>query len=352
MTTELENFPSIAKEQFDDGEKNPYQSKINAIRKSIYLEDKRVREKYSWLKYQNELGLAFFLGSLAGIIITSYFYWVDLLAWYWTMVLVAFFVSILHELEHDIIHELYFKDHPWTHHVAFALIWIAKVGSNPWWRKHFHLKHHRYSGQIQDVEERLIGLGVPLGLKRLLLTLSNLATPLVIFDVARDSRGSPPELDICYGYFLNLPVMLPAHILFASIFFPSYFEPQVYSILWKLNMILFFPNVLRQGALQFISTGCHYYGDIPAKNVFFQNQVLNHWILYPLQAFCFNFGATHIIHHYVTRQPFYLRQMAAFGIYPDMLAQGVRFNDLSIWSRCHRYNRPEDSPKVSAALAS
>ena len=62
-------------------------------------------------------------------------------------------------------------------------------------------------------------------------------------------------------------------------------------------MLLYFPNTLRQGSLQWVSTGCHYYGDIPEKNVFFQNQVLNHWIFYPLQIFCFN---THIIHHYVT----------------------------------------------------
>jgi hypothetical protein len=28
------------------------------------------------------------------------------------------------------------------------------------WRKHYHLKHHQESGQVTDVEERLIGLGL------------------------------------------------------------------------------------------------------------------------------------------------------------------------------------------------
>lgn len=28
------------------------------------------------------------------------------------------------------------------------------------WRKYYHLKHHMESGQVVDVEERLIGLGM------------------------------------------------------------------------------------------------------------------------------------------------------------------------------------------------
>jgi hypothetical protein len=58
----------------------------------------------------------------------------------------------------------------------------------------------------------------------------------------------------------------------------------------------------------------HYYGDIPENDVFFQvrcwdstfcgrprlrahtrwlvqTQILDHWIFYPMQLFCFNFGA-------------------------------------------------------------
>ena len=41
---------------------------------------------------------------------------------------------------------------------------------------------------------------------------------------------------------------------------------------------------------QVISTYCHYYGDIPERDVFFQTQILDHPLLYPFQLFCFNFG--------------------------------------------------------------
>lgn len=28
------------------------------------------------------------------------------------------------------------------------------------WRRYYHLRHHQYAGQVVDVEERLIGLGM------------------------------------------------------------------------------------------------------------------------------------------------------------------------------------------------
>jgi hypothetical protein len=45
--------------------------------------------------------------------------------------------------------------------VMYFVIWMVKLGSNPWERKYAHLKHHKVSGQLQDFEERLIGLGLP-----------------------------------------------------------------------------------------------------------------------------------------------------------------------------------------------
>jgi hypothetical protein len=38
-----------------------------------------------------------------------------------------------------------------------------------------------------------------------------------------------------------------------------------------------------------------------------QTQVLNPWWMLPFQLFCFNFGSTHAIHHFVVRDPFYIR---------------------------------------------
>ena len=100
-----------------------------------------------------------------------------------------------------------------------------------------------------------------------------------------------------------------------------------------------------------MSNCSHYYGDIPAKRVFYQNQILDHWCTLPFQLFCFNFGtscwllgfikryigATHIIHHYIPGQPFYLRQMIYPAVKPGMVALGVRNNDLGIAVRANRY---------------
>merc|ERR1712000_377724 len=327
-------------------DKNPFQPRINAIRKVIYSEDKRLRQKYSWLQHQNTLGMLWFCGSLTVMAITSFLYIYNIMPWYYAMTLMAVAVSIMHELEHDLIHDMYFKDHKWVQHFMFAMIWASKLNANPWWRKPMHLKHHKTSGQVDDIEERLIGLGLPLGFKRIAITLSPLGAFLVMNDVAHDSKAmnSKPLLHIMWTSLLNLPVVLPSHLCLAVLFFPSLVSESVYTFCSNMCVLFFFSNMLRQASLQIVSTGVHYFGDIPEKNVFFQNQVIDHWSFYPLQMFCFNFGVSHILHHYVTRQPFYLRQMCAPGAMDELRKQGVRFNDLEIYARDHQYYT-KDQPK-------
>lgn len=326
-------------------DKNEYQPKINSIRKAIYAEDKRLREKYSILEHQNTLGMMIFVSSILSMIATSYLYITGFLVWYITIPIMAVLISFLHELEHDLIHELYFKDNKIIQNIMFAFIWVSKINANPWWRKPMHLKHHKTSGQMDDIEERLIGLGLPLGLKRFLITISPLGSYLVIYSVAQDSKkmNSLPGVDLLRASIVNLPVLLPGNLCLLAILFPDYVSPVFYSIAWNVCMLLYFPNTVRQSCLQWVSTGCHYFGDIPRNNVFFQNQVLDHWLFYPFQLFCFNFGATHIIHHYVTRQPFYLRQMVAAGVMEEFKKHGVRFNDLQIYQRAHRYYSAAES---------
>lgn len=279
------------------------------------------------------------------MIVTSYLYITGFLVWYLTIPIMAILISFLHELEHDLIHDLYFKENKLIQNIMFAFIWISKINANPWWRKPMHLKHHKTSGQMDDIEERLIGLGLPLGLKRFLITISPLGSYLVIYSVAQDSKKmkSLPGVDLIRASIVNLPVLLPGNICLLAILFPEYVSPVFYTIAWNVCLLLYFPNTLRQSSLQWVSTGCHYFGDIPRNNVFFQNQILNHWFFYPFQVFCFNFGATHIIHHYVTRQPFYLRQMVAAGVMDEFKKQGVRVNDLQIYQRAHRYYSTTES---------
>ncbi|HRB93025.1 MAG TPA: hypothetical protein PLT17_06445 [Chitinophagales bacterium] len=89
--------------------------------------------------------------------------------------------------------------------------------------------------------------------------------------------------------------------------------------------------------LHFITSNMHYYGDVEAGNIMQQTQVLNKWYFIPFQLFCFNFGSTHAIHHFVVNETFYIRQLTATKAHSVMREQGVRFNDLGTFTRANRY---------------
>lgn len=227
--------------------------------------------------------------------------------------------------------------------------------ANPWWRRYYHLRHHQYAGQVVDVEERLIGLGLPwYSWKRILVTFTPAATLLIANDIAKDDPEFSKKVLVRY----NAPVIafstvaMVLHLLYylgvgEALVSVGIFPPAFYAFLLRVvlpfvvvyNGTVNLPNVLRQSCLVIISTYCHYYGDIPERDVFFQTQVLNHPVLWPFQLFCFNFGATHIIHHFVTRQPFYLRQLTAFKVTPILLEQGCRHNDLGNHFRANRWGK-------------
>jgi len=48
-------------------------------------------------------------------------------------------------------------------------------------------------------------------------------------------------------------------------------------------------------------------------------------------------GATHIVHHYVPGQPFYIRELVYRRVKDLMISKGVRINDFGIVSRANRY---------------
>jgi hypothetical protein len=97
--------------------------------------------------------------------------------------------------------------------------------------------------------------------------------------------------------------------------------------------------VLRTFCLHFVSSNMHYYGDVEPGNVIQQTQVLNPWWLWPLQAFCFNFGSSHAIHHFVVKEPFYVRQLTVPFAHRVMREMGVRFNDFGTFARSNRWTR-------------
>ena len=82
--------------------------------------------------------------------------------------------------------------------------------------------------------------------------------------------------------------------------------------------------------------------------------MLDSWLMLPFHLFCFNFGSTHAIHHFLVKEPFYIRQMTASAVKPVMRDMGVRFNDFGTFLRANRLGRAtpaatgRENPRASA----
>jgi fatty acid desaturase len=335
----------------------PQDSKIRVreIKRVILEEEAKARRQYPILNYQDAIGLAFFLGSLTGVGVSAYAYMTGALAWYLTIPSVALFVGVLHELEHDLIHNQYFKGQKWMQSIMFGAIWLAKFHANPWWRRDIHHWHHRVSGQPNDIEERILGLGMSLGLARLGVCLHPQGFMREVkqmkkdagdaFDVRYMNKCNIAPAGLVHSLIKAFPIMLALRMM--GVFEFGLIFPAVRDFM----VILVYPLILRQTCLVAMSTGCHYYGDIPEHNVYFQNQILNHWLLTPFQIFCWGFGGTHIIHHYVPNQPFYLRSVIATPVWEEMKKQGVRNNDWGVILRANRWNITEEQSKWAGTTA-
>jgi hypothetical protein len=272
------------------------------ISQAIKKADTDLRSKYPILNYQDALGGTIFLGSLAGIF-SCWAYYRNHSESYATcavlMVIIALFTSLMHELEHDLIHNLYFKKSAFVQDFMFFCIWLSKLHGNPWFRRDLHLKHHIISGQRDDAEERLIGLGMKPGYERMAVTMhpfgSLIITPLVgreakWLDVQKLNLTSMPVAFLFFGlnkawilYVLTMLVVGYDH-------YHLYLPASLWPFLRAANVLVCLPNIVRQACLVLMSNLSHYYGDIPEKSVFYQNQILDHPLLYPFQFFCMNFG--------------------------------------------------------------
>lgn len=324
-------------------------SSAREICRAIKESDAAIRQQYPFLYHQDRIGALIFVGSLFFMLLCSYLYLSSYLSAVWTIILIALSISLLHELEHDIIHNLYFKKHKWVQNVMFLFIWFAKLHISPWYRRQLHLKHHLLSGQLSDAEERLIGLGLPPSYKRMAVSMHPFGGLLVSDDISKDAKffntltlqlhNAPMGL----VFFITNLSFLTYNLLFFAYFILNYDVntiPGIYTFFPFIRILavcLCFPNLLRQGCLVLMSNSSHYYGDIPMNTVFYQNQILDSWLTFPFQLFCFNFGATHIVHHYVPSQPFYIRHFTARSIKAFMISMGVRNNDFGILWRSNRY---------------
>ncbi|WOE32114.1 MULTISPECIES: fatty acid desaturase [unclassified Acinetobacter] len=339
------------------------QQKVLKVRAVVSKAGDDLRQRYPILQRQNLIGASILILAWIGIITASYAYAYQHISAWLCIPLVAFFASLTHELEHDLIHYMYFKKTPWAHHLMLALVWLARPNTiHPWARRRLHLNHHKYSGSIHDLEERGIGNGMSWGIKRILVMSDQLMTiylrPLQMFKMITLFLEKQPEKErkvalilqligffplgfiyygLCYIFVIYhvgnmVAALFGLHIAWSSILLQAIPWINFLAVIWLI------PNFIRSFSLQFISSNMHYYGDIDSRDVIKQTQVLTVWWLTPLQLFCCNFGATHAIHHFVVKEPFYIRHMTSKIAHQVMKEVGVRFNDVGTFKRMNRWH--------------
>lgn len=331
------------------------------IMKTIRREDRELRKKYKFLQYQDYIGLGITVFSAIGMIGMAILYLKGIVPFWVTIIANAILASFLHEIEHDTIHNLYFKDSKKMQDFLFWMVWLFRGNTvSPWVRRNLHLNHHKVSGNKDDVEERMIGNGMPMGWKRILTMIDQPMSFLInsktmlkdaprIYSPKNMIRGSFPVQfvfqTLWYNFLLLTPILYLANVF--QIHIPNWIAFIYHDFLIPAAVIWLVPNFIRQASLQYISSSMHYYGNVRTVNE--QTQVLNPWYLKPLQLFCFNFGVTHGIHHFVVNQPFYLRQMVAPKVLPIMKKYGIPFNDTKSNSRANLYDYEKYSLKNAEA---
>lgn len=324
------------------------QQGIRQIIQAIRAEEQYWRERYPILQYQNWFGMGILLLALAGMLTSAYLYYLELIPAWICIVAAALCASLSHEIEHDLLHRQYFRDQPVIYHGMMLLTWLMRPNTvNPWYRRDMHLLHHKVSGSSKDVEERLVGNGIPYGFSRFVVMFDGLLGLCIRHAILRREVDSfsvrqllSATLPLASLYFLSWYVFLLFHAydaLFGGIAGGSY--PDWLVLLMDgidfIVVVLIAPNFIRSACLNFITSNMHYYGNV--HNLLQQTQILDRWYFMPLQLFCCNFGSTHSIHHFVVNQPFYLRQLVASKAHQVMREQGVRHNDLSTFVTSNRW---------------
>lgn len=335
---------------------------IREIVTFIKNQENTLRINHPFLAQQNALGLGLLLLSVCGFITAGWLYFHAVIPPWCSIVIAALSASIAHEIEHDLIHHQYFKSNSTMYHFMMFMVWIIRPNTiNPWYRKGIHLNHHKTSGTPQDIEERLVGNGIKSHLLRLLVVCDGLLGLIIRSkQFSREIKG--------YSFFKILNASLP----FATIYYLTIYSFLLFHGLnfivdntaivmthpaWLITLMQWIniaivvwvaPNFLRSACLNFITSSMHYYGG--GYNLLQQTQVLNHWAFVPFQWFCFNFGNTHTIHHFVPNQPFYIRQTISKQVNVLLKNKGVKFNDLASILAANYYKNSENlvnSPKLS-----
>ncbi|MUL49853.1 fatty acid desaturase [Mycobacterium sp. CBMA293] len=332
--------------------------RIAAIRGDLIRIGDGWRKRHPFLAaHQDGAGMAIFLVSIAGVLADAVLYAAGLLPWYATILITAFWLSLLHELEHDLIHSMYFRQNRMVHNLMMFGVWFFRPSTiNPWIRRTLHLHHHEVSGTDSDLEERGITNGEGWGAHRLASLMDSMlgiyTKPLrqraIVTAYIEHEARSPEEARKLAAKTLSLyfPLGVVHYTLwhlFIGVHAYAFITGNNISGSWvtALNFIavtLLAPNAVRTFCLHFVSSNMHYYGDVEKHNVMQQTQVWTAKWLKPFHALCFNFGETHAIHHFLVRDPFYLREAIKHDRQKVLRDNGVRFNDFGTFQRANRFS--------------
>ncbi len=342
------------------------QQQAAQIREALMAHGGELRQRFPILNHQDALGAGILAFALAGMLASAALYVGGYMAWWACLLLNAFFASLTHELEHDLIHSMYFRKQRIPHNLMMALVWLARPSTiNPWLRRHLHLNHHKVSGTETDLEERAITNGEPWGIARLLMVGDNMMSSFIrllrakslrhkwsIF--SRTAMAYAPLGLLNWGTWYGFLGFHASNGIASWLGAPIDWSANTLAVMDVVNIavvVLVGPNVLRTFCLHFVSSNMHYYGDLEAGNVLQQCQVLNPWWLWPLQAFCFNFGSSHAIHHFLVKEPFYIRQLTVPLGHQLLRQAGVRFNDFGTFARANRWTRSVQMATAPAQTA-
>jgi hypothetical protein len=240
-----------------------------------------------------------------------------------------------------------------------------------------HLHHHRASGSASDLEERSITSGMSWGPLRFLTTGDNLLAILLrprqtAHEMRSYLRAQPAAVksDEC----ARLRLVAINALGYAPVGFAHYLAWWAFLVVgaaslvsgvapaallasalsalglgaggtpaWLWPALRFYgvafgaPQFLRTFSLHVVSSNIHYYkGGSKAHSLIDQCQIVDSPLFWPFQLFCFNFGATHALHHFLPSQTFYVREAVSRRVRPALVAAGVRFNDLGTFARANR----------------
>lgn len=321
-----------------EGDESPqYGEEDRKIRDLIAVEERHLLNVYPWLnnKYKDVIAASFMGISISTQIVCFILHFNNRIGWCPALVLSTLALSTLHEIEHDLFHNMFFgtpKDY--MHRVAMTALHVFKLHVSPWWRRKFHLQHHAHSGHALDIEERLIGLGMPIGFKKLLVTMSPLCYIFACPDVMKDNPKfvwyEPLMESKLQAVFGGLPFFW-LFSYFGFVTLPDLFDQLLFSAFICTSLA----SHVRHVCITVSTTCVHYYGNIEHGVVHEQVQVFEPMWLTPFQIGCWYFGSSHWVHHFVVMQPFWIRSMIAFRMNAKLRsgdiidAKKLRFNDHS-----------------------